>query len=49
LKLEDLATTSPQIDEHTFTSRFFSSLFTRITARFADTTNGITDFFARRF
>ena len=30
------------------TSRFFASLFARLTHWFADATNGITDFFARR-
>jgi hypothetical protein len=48
LKLEDLATTTPEIAAGTFTSRFFSSLFTRITAWFANAANGIGDFFPRR-
>ena len=46
-KLEDLATTSPDPEVDNFTNRFFSSLFARLTAWFADTANGINDFFAR--
>jgi hypothetical protein len=46
LKLEDLATTTPEAGNDTFTNRFFSSLFTRITAWFANAANGITKFFA---
>jgi hypothetical protein len=48
LKLEDLATTTPEIDEGSFPSRFFASLFARLTHWFADAQNGITDFFAKR-
>jgi len=40
------ATTTPDIAEGSFTSRFFSSLFIRLTQWFADATNGITQFFA---
>jgi hypothetical protein len=48
LKLEDLGTsTATTTDATSFTSRFFSSLFTRITAWLADAQNGITDFFAK--
>jgi hypothetical protein len=47
-KLEDFATTSPtSTDQSSLTSRFFSSLFARLTHWFADATNGITDFFAK--
>jgi hypothetical protein len=47
LKLEDLASTSSaQAQDTSFTGRFFSSLFTRLTEWLSDTTNGITDFFA---
>jgi hypothetical protein len=51
LKLEDLASTSsPQAqDEDHFTSRFFASLYARLTQWFADTTKGIQDFYARVF
>jgi hypothetical protein len=49
LKLEGLATTSAtSTDQSTFTSRFFASLFARLTQWFADTTNGIKSFFAQR-
>jgi hypothetical protein len=48
VKLEDLATTTPEISEGSFTTRFFSSLLTRIRTWLADAQNGITDFFARR-
>jgi hypothetical protein len=47
LKLEDLATTSATTtDQTSLTSRFFTSLFARLTHWFADTTNGIAKFFA---
>ena len=46
-KFEDLATTTSEIADGTFTSRFFSFLFTHITAWFANATNGIGDFFAQ--
>ncbi len=49
LKLEDLATTTPEIPEGTFTSRFFASLFARLTQWLADATNGIGEVFARVF
>lgn len=47
LKLEDLATTTEEIEEGSFPFRFFAALKDRLLAWFADTTNGITDFFAR--
>jgi len=47
LKLEDLATTTQEFEEGSFTSRFFASLFARLTQWFADAANGIEDFFAR--
>ncbi len=48
LKLEDLATTTATttLDQSSFTSRFFSSLFARLTQWFANATNGIRDFYA---
>jgi Chaperone of endosialidase len=48
LKLEGLATTTPEIQEGFFTSRFFSSLLTHIRTWLANAQNGITDFFALR-
>ncbi|OGG49101.1 hypothetical protein A2704_00395 [Candidatus Kaiserbacteria bacterium RIFCSPHIGHO2_01_FULL_54_36b] len=48
LKFEDLATTTPATEQGSFPSRFFSSLFTRLTQWFADAGNGIADFFAKR-
>jgi len=45
-KVDDLATSSPEIPEGSFTSRFFTSLFTHITAWLADAANGIGDIFA---
>jgi hypothetical protein len=47
LKLEGPVTTTEDMEESTFTGRFFISLFARLTQWFADTTNGITDFFAK--
>jgi len=41
-----LATTTPDIAEGSFTTRFFASLFSRLTQWFADATNGIQNFFA---
>lgn len=42
LKLEHLATTTAtSTDQSSLTTRFFSSLFARLTQWFADTTNGI--------
>ena len=40
------ATTTP--DSRLFTQSFFNNIFTRITSWFADTANGIGDFFANR-
>ena len=48
LKLEDLATNTDDIEERSFTSRFFASLFARLTQWFAEATNGIKSFFAER-
>jgi hypothetical protein len=39
--------TAASTDSTSFTTRFFSSLFTRLAEWFADATNGITDFFAK--
>jgi hypothetical protein len=47
LKLEDLATTTPELKEGSFPSRFFTALKDRLIAWFTDATNGITDFFAK--
>jgi hypothetical protein len=41
-------TSATSTDQSSFITRFFASLFGRLTQWFADTTNGITDFFARR-
>ncbi len=46
LKLEDLATTTPDLDESSFPFRFFAALKDRLIAWFADATNGIKDFYA---
>ena len=50
LKLEDLATTTSatSTDQSSFTTRFFASLFARLTQWFADAQNSIADFFAHR-
>jgi hypothetical protein len=48
LKLEDLATTTPETDDGSFPVRFFAALKDRLLAWFADAANGIKEFFAER-
>jgi hypothetical protein len=48
LKLEDLAITTAELEEGSYPFRFFDALKDRLVAWFADTTNGIQDFFAER-
>ena len=49
LKLEDLATTTPEIAEGSFPFRFFAALKDRLLAWFADAANGIEQIVARVF
>ena len=44
--VEEPASGTSSTDQSSFTSRFFASLVARLTQWFADTTTGITDFFA---
>ena len=47
LKLENLATTTPNVEPTSFLGRFFGALKEKLLAWFADAANGIAEFFAQ--